>query len=100
GANPYLGCYADTATRDLPYMALSGSGSIESCKSACAAASYKYAGAQYGSQCFCGNSYGRYHASTSCNMPCTANASETCGGTWANSVYLSESTGTGAIPDA
>jgi hypothetical protein len=88
-----IGCFADQATRDLSTLALSGSVSVESCLAACTQAGYKYAGVQYGQQCFCGNSYGRYGSSTSCNMACTANAGETCGGTWANDVYATGATG-------
>jgi hypothetical protein len=83
------GCFADTATRDLPYLAINGSVSVESCRTACAGHGYAYAGLQYGSQCFCGSSYGRYGRATDCTMSCNANSSETCGGFWANSVYAS-----------
>jgi hypothetical protein len=83
----YLGCYADTSTRDLPYAALSGSVSVEACLSACASKGYRYAGVQHGSQCFCGSSYGKYGKATDCNMACSADAAEICGGSWANSIY-------------
>jgi hypothetical protein len=94
-ATGYEGCFTDTSTRDLPYMAASGQVSIESCKADCAKAGYAYAGLQYSAQCFCGNTYGRYGASTACTMPCSANTSEICGGTWANSVYSTGATCTG-----
>ena len=51
---------------------------------------YRYFGLQYGTQCFCGNSFGRYGKSPNqgdCNKPCLANRNEICGGTWRNSVY-------------
>ena len=51
---------------------------------------YRYFGLQYGTQCFCGNSFGRYGRSPNqgeCNKPCPANRNEICGGTWRNSVY-------------
>lgn len=38
-------------------------------------------------QCFCGNSYGSYGTATNCNVTCSANPNENCGGFWANSVY-------------
>jgi hypothetical protein len=43
--------------------------------------------------CFCGNSYGLYGISEFCTMPCSGNASQTCGGdanagNYANSVYF------------
>ncbi len=39
------------------------------------------------SQCFCGNSYGTYGLSTQCNMTCSGNKNEICGGIWANAIY-------------
>ncbi|MGD0525634.1 MAG: WSC domain-containing protein [Polyangiaceae bacterium] len=89
GTGPkYLGCYNDSATRDLPYNAYSSSSNtVELCVATCKAAGYAYAGAQYGSQCFCGNSYGGQGTSTNCNMACSGNGAETCGGSYANSVY-------------
>jgi hypothetical protein len=84
---PEMGCYADEETRDLPYSAMSGSISVESCVNACREAGYKFAGAEFGSQCFCGDSYGKYGVSTNCNMACSADSGETCGGRWASDVY-------------
>jgi hypothetical protein len=97
--NTYVGCFADEANRDMPYVAFGGSVplSVEACVSACAGAGYEYAGAQFGTQCFCGNSYGKYGGASDCNVPCTDQTAhapystpggqEICGGAWANSVY-------------
>jgi cell wall integrity and stress response component len=42
-------------------------------------------------ECYCGNAYGSYGTADiqgkSCNMTCTNNTNETCGGGNANSVY-------------
>lgn len=62
------------------------------CINACQSAGYKYAGAQDGNQCFCGNSYGVASAaslgtSTGCTIACAGNSGETCGGIWENSGY-------------
>ena len=42
-------------------------------------------------QCFCGNEFGSYGlASTkgfACDMQCSNDPSEICGGSWANSIY-------------
>ena len=53
---------------------------------------YLYAGVQYTSECFCGNSYGKYGSlpESSCNMPCSGNKTQICGGTWSNSVYKAQ----------
>ena len=39
------------------------------------------------SDCWCSNNYGKYGASKKCNMACTGNPNEICGGKMANSVY-------------
>ena len=57
------------------------------CASECSAKGFAYAGTQYGTWCFCGNSYGKSGAANNCDMACGGNAGEKCGGTWANSVY-------------
>jgi hypothetical protein len=86
--NTYLGCFADEATRDLPVWAINnGAVTVESCIATCAAAGYTYAAMQDSSYCFCGSSYGRYGAASNCNMACSANGGEICGGGYANSVY-------------
>ncbi|GKT55210.1 wsc domain-containing protein [Colletotrichum tofieldiae] len=63
---------------DDPAMTLS------SCAQACSAAGYTVAGAEYHTQCFCGNAiyYGGAVASdpTTCNTPCGGKPSEMCGG--------------------
>jgi len=84
--------------QDLPYVAASvGSWTGQSgraqyltpnqCIQACYNAGYKYAGAQYGTYCFCGNSYGKYGASTQCNMACGGESGSICGGSLANSIW-------------
>jgi hypothetical protein len=60
------------------------------CTTECANRGFMYAGTQFGSYCFCGNQpYGRSGLAPppGCNVPCSGNANERCGGTWANSVY-------------
>ena len=70
-----LGCFTDSPDRDSPYLAYqNGSNSTESCISACKSAGYAYAGTQYSSQCFCGNSYGGQGTSNNCNMACSGNS--------------------------
>ena len=85
----YLGCFTDTPSRDLAGNAQSLSTQTpQQCMTWCGSQGYKYAGVQFGDQCFCGNSFDAYGASTSCNVPCAGNSGQTCGGAWANSVYL------------
>ena len=48
---------------------------------------HKYAGVQYGNQCYCGNSFGKYDTADNCDMACSGDESQMCGGTWANMIY-------------
>ena len=62
---------------------LTGANTIESCTSACFAAGYHLAGAEYSDECYCGNGFqngGAPAALADCNMPCAGDASESCGG--------------------
>ena len=60
---------------------------VESCLTACKG--YKYAGVQYARQCFCGNDSYEFQIvpDSQCNMKCTGNSEETCGGSWRMNVY-------------
>jgi hypothetical protein len=85
----YLGCFVDTSTRALPNFLMTTGATVENCIAAAKAAGYSFAGVQYGIQCFAGNNVGFSSALISdCNTPCAANTSETCGGTWRNSIYF------------
>lgn len=83
-----LGCFKDASARDLPEAFFSDAGmTTERCVNHCAGKGFRYAGTQYGRQCFCGNSYGRHGPATNCTTRCAGNAAQRCGGTWANLVY-------------
>lgn len=90
----FLGCFVDqgdptgTKDRDLDGHAFnSDSMTTELCRTTCGSRNFQYAGTQYGRWCFCGQSYGRSGAAGNCGMPCSGNSGQTCGGSWANSVY-------------
>jgi len=90
----YLGCFADdstsSSTRDLSFQGLSSySLTPDTCRKICTTLGYKYAGVQYGIECFCGNSYGRYGrlATSDCNSPCQGDQTVFCGGGNRNSIY-------------
>ncbi|KAI9826107.1 MAG: hypothetical protein M1832_000556 [Thelocarpon impressellum] len=81
------GCYSEGAGgRTLPNgVATTGGGgalTIALCTSACRAAGFNLAGAEYGGECFCGNTYqnGGAPAASGCDMTCNGNSSEFCGG--------------------
>lgn len=54
--------------------------------------SYKYMGLQYGTECFCGDSYFTAEMpaepTDTCDMPCPGDPEVMCGGAWTNSVYI------------
>jgi hypothetical protein len=89
----YLGCFSDSNQRALPYLLQNGVTSIESCVAAAQAANHAYAGLQYGGECWAGDAptfeSAPYSAlpNTSCQMPCSGNGGEACGGVWANLVF-------------
>jgi len=85
----YAGCYVDAQTRVLPLQASTeGSETTPAvCQTACWNAGYKYAGAQDGDQCFCGNTPGTQAPETDCNIACAGDSTQICGGAWRNSVY-------------
>eukprot|EP00386_Alphamonas_edax_P016279 GDKI01049719.1.p2 GENE.GDKI01049719.1~~GDKI01049719.1.p2 ORF type:complete len:233 (+),score=67.43 GDKI01049719.1:149-847(+) len=90
----YLGCFKDSATRDLD-MALitfpTNQDPHDWCNNTCKSKGAKYFGLQNSSECLCGNAYGRIDGGRAnewdCKMRCTANNMLTCGGPWRNSVY-------------
>ncbi|KAK6200670.1 hypothetical protein LQW54_009631 [Pestalotiopsis sp. IQ-011] len=78
----YVGCYTDPTTpRTLTGASFTlSSNSPENCGFLCGRAGYSYAGVEYTSQCFCGNSIGNEQADeSSCSSPCPGDAPATCG---------------------
>jgi hypothetical protein len=82
----HLGCYADKDQRDLNATPAVWVRDASACVQSCAGKGYRYAAVQAGSQCFCGNSFGKYGTSAACK-PCSNTPKEFCGGNWGNSVY-------------
>jgi len=88
GNQSYLGCFKDQKDRDLTGFSFHAPNMTkELCMTTCQQKGFQYAGLQYSSYCFCGNSYGKNGKANNCNMPCAGIKSEICGGRWANSVY-------------
>lgn len=87
-ANGLLGCFKDDSKRDLDgHNFYDRNMTTELCVSTCRAKGFSHAGTQYASYCFCGNKFGKFGVADNCNTKCTGNRDETCGGTWANTVY-------------
>ncbi|ESO82963.1 hypothetical protein LOTGIDRAFT_169789, partial [Lottia gigantea] len=69
----YIGCFKDAVDRLLPVMIYNSKTlTIPICIEKCKAKGYRYAGAQYSTQCFCGNSHNKYSISkeSECKMKC------------------------------
>jgi len=85
----YIGCYTDDRhrrVRDLPTKAAPTHSEV-TCGEQCRALGFRYAGQQWISECFCGNTYGSQGTSTRCGdegLLC-ASGTKTC--SQANAVY-------------
>jgi hypothetical protein len=96
-----IGCYKDTnAPFDLDGdLIRDPANTPKKCIEHCRNKGFAYAGVQYGESCLCGNSYGRYGPADNCNMPCTGDGSQTCGGFYANMVFSTGLPVPGTISD-
>jgi hypothetical protein len=87
----YAGCFKDTRDRVLtgdirPHL---GSVSNTVCVTHCKGEGYNLAGTEYGGQCYCGNALtgSSQLVESECDTPCEDDKAQTCGGSWALSVY-------------
>eukprot|EP00941_MAST-03F_sp_MAST-3F-sp1_P003154 g3154.t1 len=83
-----IACFKDTSSRDLDGQSYSSSTMTPSeCSAYCS--DFDYFGLQYYSQCFCGNSFGKYGevSQSECNLPCKGNDAVMCGAAYRNNVY-------------
>jgi len=100
-SGPASKCVVDTPLRLLThYVDLGEDVTPESCIEACSILEkpgpepkipgYVFAGVQAGNQCYCGNSNisSTWHAPASeCNMPCSGNRNEVCGGNMRMNIF-------------
>uniref|UniRef100_W8C4M3 protein xylosyltransferase n=1 Tax=Ceratitis capitata TaxID=7213 RepID=W8C4M3_CERCA len=92
-ANLPLGCYQD----EKEYRLLSGyftnfktTNTPRKCTRLCLQSGFPYAGVQYASECFCGADAPPLSAKlrdSSCNMKCSGDSKEICGGYFSMNVY-------------
>lgn len=88
----YSGCFADNNS-SLPALSFRSDAdfnnmTIEACMAECKGNDYRYAGLEYYGVCFCGNSVnGPPIAESNCDLACTGNQSEICGGNDIISIY-------------
>ncbi|XP_063407365.1 C-type lectin domain family 18 member A-like isoform X2 [Mytilus trossulus] len=86
----YIGCYQDDRTRILPKAVLKDKGmTVKKCQQFCGKKGFKFAGVEYGYECFCGNVLRkcRKRKESDCKTPCSGNKRQTCGGPWRISIY-------------
>ncbi|KAK4686420.1 hypothetical protein P7C73_g3711, partial [Tremellales sp. Uapishka_1] len=81
----WQGCYAEGSGHlALQNNSWSGAGNtVLGCINGCSELGYTYAGLEYGSQCFCGDTFngGQKLPSSQCSMACSGNSTGVCGGT-------------------
>jgi len=89
-----LGCYTEASNNNRALIfqpnITASTMTTEICLSSCKAMGMPYAGTEYAGQCFCGTFLNPGSVPTSsdqCNMPCSGNPSETCGGSRILNVY-------------
>lgn len=83
----YSACYTEgSGVRALASKSYTNTSGMtqESCTNFCSTAGYFYAGVEYSQECYCGNTFSGGAAPASnqgdCNMACTGNSAEACGG--------------------
>ena len=89
-----MGCFQDSAARDLPTEIDVRPLTVEGCVFKCGRLGFSMAGVQSSSLCFCGTTYSRYGRlrNEQCNMRCTGNYKEICGGFLRSSLYYTGKT--------
>ncbi|RDW71276.1 hypothetical protein BP6252_07839 [Coleophoma cylindrospora] len=92
----YMGCYSDLALAgrtlnwrqdQLPEPTMT----VEGCLAACKAGGYGFAGVEYSQECYCSVVMGNGTLlldESQCNMPCTGDSSEMCGGSRTLNLYV------------
>jgi hypothetical protein len=86
----YLGCFADDSKRILPKLNKNLRLTPQMCGDVCKKQGYKYAGVQFGRECWCGNGergLGNKLAEKECNMKCIGDNKKTCGGFVKQNIY-------------
>ncbi|KAH8672637.1 hypothetical protein BGZ60DRAFT_282514 [Tricladium varicosporioides] len=80
----YYGCYTEgSGTRALnSAFSASDAMTVEQCITSCSSGGYRYAGAEYGRECWCGDSFGTGSSLVldgDCSMTCAGDKYEYCG---------------------
>ena len=94
GGYTYLGCANQTSPLALVGMSkVEKKTTTETCQQYCLENNYGLAATQNGDTCYCGNGLQSYSAvgQKTCNVPCSGNKTEVCGGATSLSVWNSTS---------
>jgi hypothetical protein len=89
----YAGCFAEPdGARALPQLYASTKMTVELCHADCSMAGYRYAGLEYGVECWCGNAIAALAEldAGSCGAVCPGDSGETCGGSNALQLYIAK----------
>ncbi|KJA23963.1 hypothetical protein HYPSUDRAFT_201077 [Hypholoma sublateritium FD-334 SS-4] len=98
------GCYSDTPTsRTLKVASFTSvtDMTLEACAAFCTPAGYEFFGVEFSRECYCDNvieSPGAIETDGGCNMPCTGNSAEICGGSSRINIYQSTAISTAPPP--
>lgn len=92
-SSEYVDCFVDTSDRIMTFSSTDPKMTVSTCEQECAPGLF---GLQYSTECWCGNGgdYERYGPSEECNIGCGGDPNETCGGSYAMSVYRSNAVAT------
>ncbi|CAM9274851.1 unnamed protein product [Laminaria digitata] len=87
----YIGCYEDGRVRAMNAEGKYTNGAMtnEACAAFCGENGHGFAGTQFSSECWCGDSFDLYgpFPENLCSFPCQGDAQQECGGLFALSVY-------------
>ncbi|VUC25017.1 unnamed protein product [Clonostachys rosea] len=86
----YDACYADSGSpRTLSGVSVKlSNNSPQTCADLCGRFGFKYAGVEYGRECYCGNEIKNEKATeSSCGTKCSGDANQICGGTYFISIW-------------
>ncbi|KAK5193940.1 hypothetical protein LTR99_005830 [Exophiala xenobiotica] len=90
----YISCYSDDGnTRTLSTRTTSSAMTLELCAQTAQKGNYQYFGIEYASECWTGNTLATSAATLAegkCSMSCSGNATETCGGPNALSLFTND----------
>lgn len=90
GVGGYVGCYGDNPTRAMALLSTTSNLTLEYCRDLAVKAGKQYFGVQYSTACFGTNDLAAatsYGVKQGCNMVCSGDAMQVCGGAWANSIF-------------